>query len=129
MGRQHVNFARKSAGHANLSTVNWMKIFNPKFALWFLVIVGFGIVIALMGYVLINPSHHTAWNPYALYIVLIPLFVIGLISSVVHRNKWPQLVPALLLILASLAGLVLILVLDKTNHLLQYEEWVRRGMP
>ncbi len=104
-------------------------MFRLKFILWSLVIVGLGVVIALLGYVLINPSHHTAWNPYTVYIVLVPLFVFGLILAILNRMNRSQFVPAILLSIISLTGIILVLLLDKMNRLLQYEEWVRRGMP
>ncbi len=104
-------------------------MFNLRFVLWPLVILGFCVDAAICGYVMINPSHHMAVNPQGIYLVLVPLFAVGFISAFKNRRERSQLLPAVLLGLVSLSGMILIQVLDKTNHLLQYEEWVRRGMP
>jgi hypothetical protein len=73
----------------------------------------------------INGSGHTAYEPWWLaapYGVTLVLGIAGVLSG------WSRKAGVAAFI-ASLLGLILLVVLDRCNVLLQYDRWIERGMP
>ncbi len=85
------------------------------------------LVIAL--YAINNDSGHTGLDPYLTLFLFIPTGAFGLyyyrISRDLSLHHWPGLVA----IFVALAGCAVLIYLDQTNTLVQYERWIRRGMP
>lgn len=81
--------------------------------------------IAIYAFV-INDSGHTAVEPFLSYLFFIPLLVISIF--VWRKNHLLRRV-AMLTASIALLGIVLIVVLDVTNYLVQYDRWLKRGLP
>ena len=84
-------------------------------------------LIAAFSYLVINKSGHTSFDPYILLIIFIPSI---LISSyyIFSSDKFISVI-AILSIATGLTGIILLMYLDFTNSLLQYDIWIKRGMP
>lgn len=100
--------------------------------------VGLIILISLMGiigiiflssYNYINKTNHTSVDPYIALLIFIPVTLIGLIEFLINLKKKSTRWLAIVSILIGLAGILLLIYLDKSNTLLQYEVWIKRGMP
>jgi uncharacterized membrane protein YhaH (DUF805 family) len=86
------------------------------------------LAIALIAcYAVSNRSGHTAWEPFTALALFVPLMILGAcgmtrrrVRSLVRAGTWAFLV--------GLAGTVLIVALDQSNSLVQYERWLRRGL-
>jgi hypothetical protein len=88
------------------------------------------IAIALIaGYAARNDSGHTGWEPFTSLILFVPLAVLGAVCLAL-RHRFPCIAQAsVCALLVGLAGVALIVTLDRTNRLVQYERWIHRGMP
>ena len=70
---------------------------------------GLTVIAAILVYANVNGSGHTAFNPYSALMVFGPVtIVVGVVVGVI--------------------GSGLLVYLDRSNTLLQYEIWIQRGM-
>lgn len=89
-------------------------------------ILGLLTLLGLVSYTVQNSSKHTGMNPYFLLGVFIPLLILGFaLYWQIQPHKWPAIVS----IVIGLVGIVLLVYFDKADILLQYEVWIKRGMP
>jgi len=95
----------------------------PSTALRFASVVGFLAIIAIAWYAIINSSGHTGWEPFTSLVLFVPLAVVGAVSLKKSGR------PAAFALGIGLAGISLVVCLDQTNRLVQYERWIKRGMP
>ena len=86
-------------------------------------------VAAILGYSLLNSSHHTGWEPFSSFILFVPLVLCGSAAVLARSTRPALLVPGLVAILAGLLGLAVVVYLDQSNRLVQYDRWIQRGMP
>ena len=92
-------------------------------ALRFAAVVGLLAIIAIAGYAFTNSSGHTAWEPFTSLGLFVPLAVAGAAGLKKSGRS------AAFALGIGLAGISLVVGLDQTNRLVQYERWVMRGMP
>ncbi len=88
-------------------------------------IIGSLSLVTLSAYACSNKSGHTGMDPYSFLLLFIPLFVIGLVGLRYQQARKY----ALTAVGIAVSGIVLLLVLDRTNTLVEYEAWIDRGMP
>ncbi len=89
-------------------------------------ILGLLTILGLVAYTVQNSSGHTSVNPYALLGVFIPLLILGLVFyKQIQPRKWPSIIS----IVIGLVGIALLIYFDKADILLQYDVWIKRGMP
>ncbi|SRR6266516_4558388 len=101
----------------------------PQIMLVGLALIGLVAIAVLIGYATWNESRHTAVNPYILLAFFIPLIVVGIYFSATHNNYQINKQYGIVLTIIGLVALLLLVYFDKTNTLLQYEVWTKRGMP
>jgi uncharacterized membrane protein AbrB (regulator of aidB expression) len=83
-------------------------------------------LVGLLAYANANDSGHTSFEPY----LLAGLFVATAAASLLAWWNRKRITPAIAFTgVLALAGLVTVIYLDQTNMLVQYERWLRRGMP
>ncbi len=88
------------------------------------------IVIGTTGiYAFTNDSGHTGVSPYLALAVFIPVVITGAVCTFVRMKVRGSLVCSLLAVLIGCGGIVLLIYLDRSNILLQYDVWLLRGMP
>lgn len=79
----------------------------------------------LSYWLFVSDSPHTAFEPWLLLAVFVPGFVIGgtlcAVPSCRDAGLWA--------FVASIFGIALLIYLDRSNSLLQYDRWIERGMP
>ncbi len=68
-------------------------------------------------------------DPYLALVVFVPVLATGSTGIVILNKRQLPLWPCVLAIAAGCIGIILLLYLDKTNTLLQYDVWLKRGMP
>jgi peptidoglycan/LPS O-acetylase OafA/YrhL len=95
----------------------------PPTVLRFAAALGFAAIIAMVAYAASHSSGHTGWEPFTTLWLFIPLAVAGAVSLKKSGR------PAAFALGIGLAGISLVVCLDQTNRLVQYERWVKRGMP
>lgn len=90
-------------------------------------LLGAAAIAAMLAYAAGNASGHTSFNPWSLLAIFVPLLAAGILSrgwrGSSHRRS------SLFAILIGGAGIALLTWFDLGNVLLQYEVWIRRGMP
>ena len=80
-------------------------------------------IVVISVYAVRNSSAHTGWEPFTAYLLFVPLAIAG-------GGSLKKIGPAAAVAFAvGLAGIALIVWLDRTNRLVQYERWIERGMP
>jgi len=105
-----------------------MNRFLP-YILWSSAALGLLSLALIAGYAARNSSGHTGWEPFTSLLLFVPLALGGGLGFAL-RHRCPGLARAGLGALAvGLAGLVLIITLDRTNRLVQYDRWIQRGQP
>ena len=83
----------------------------------------------IVGYAARNSSGHTGWEPFTSFILFVPLALLGAVCFAV-RHRFTGIARASVCALAvGLAGVALIVTLDRTNRLVQYDRWIHRGLP
>lgn len=105
---------------------------KSKLSAAFIILICFvGVIglISIFSYSYINKTNHTSIDPYIALFIFIPVALIGLIELLVNLKKKSIRWLAIVSILIGLAGIILLIYLDKSNTLLQYEVWIKRGMP
>ena len=97
--------------------------------LWSSVALGVVAIALIAGYAARNSSGHTGWEPFMSLVVFVPLAVVGAVCFTL-RHRFAGIARASVCALAvGLAGVALIVTLDRTNRLVQYDRWIHRGMP
>jgi len=97
--------------------------------LWSLTSLGVAAIALIADYAARNDSGHTAWEPFSSLILFLPLVLVGTVCFVA-RNRLAGVARASVCALAvGLAGVALIVILDRINRLVQYDRWIYRGMP
>ena len=99
------------------------------FLLWSAAALGLVGVAALIGYGLSNPSKHTGWEPFTSFSIFAPLVLSGAAAVLTRRLRPRLFVPGAVAIAVGILGIATVIYLDQTNRLVQYERWIRRGMP
>jgi hypothetical protein len=72
---------------------------------------------------------HTAVDPYAALAVFIPVLLVGIVEVILLKRRGLPIWPGILTTAVGCIGILLLLFLDRTNTLVQYEVWLQRGMP
>jgi hypothetical protein len=99
------------------------------FALWSSVALGVVAIALIAGYAARNSSGHTGWEPFTSLILFVPLAVVGAVCFAL-RDRFTGISRAsVCALLVGMAGVALIITLDRTNRLVQYDRWIHRGMP
>jgi len=76
-----------------------------------------------------DDSRHTGVDPWLALVLFVPVAVAGLAHVAVARRWRLSRRLGLLALAVGGAGIGLLLYLDRTDALLQYEVWIERGMP
>ena len=97
--------------------------------LWTSAGLGVSAIVLIGGYAASNGSGHTGWEPFASFILFVPLAFIGGVLLALRGRFVGIARPSAFALAVGLAGVVLIVCLDRTNRLVQYDRWVQRGMP
>jgi hypothetical protein len=80
----------------------------------------------LLWYLHQNQSNHTAFEPWLLSFVFVPTTIVGIVH--LSRTRRVTLSGAIAFVIGVL-GFTLLIYIDQTNRMLQYERWLSRGMP
>src|SRR5688572_9672573 len=99
-----------------------MSRFLP-FSLWSSALLGVIAIGLVAGYAARNDSGHTGWEPFTSFILFVPLAVIGAVSLALRTRFSGIARPGAFALAVGLAGVVLIVCLDRTNRLVQYDRW------
>jgi hypothetical protein len=99
------------------------------FSLWSSAALGVIAITIIAGYAARNSSGHTGWEPFTSLILFVPLAVVGAVSLALRSRFTGIAGPSAFALAVGLAGVVLIVCLDRTNRLVQYDRWIQRGMP
>ena len=86
-------------------------------------------IVLIAGYAARNNSGHTGWEPFTSLILFVPLAVIGAVCFAMRHRFTSIARPSVFALVVGLAGVALIITLDRTNRLVQYDRWIHRGMP
>ena len=100
-----------------------------RFGLWSLVALGVVSIGFVAAYAARNGSGHTSWEPFTLLILFVPLAVVGSACFTMRHRLIGVARVSICALLVGLAGVTLVITLDRTNRLVQYDRWVHRGMP
>ncbi len=76
-----------------------------------------------------NDSGHTSVNPYLALALFVPVAVAGILHLTFLRSSGAARWCAILAVVIAIAGTGLLIYLDQSNMLLQYDVWCERGMP
>lgn len=86
-------------------------------------------LVVIVAYAIHNDSGHTGVDPYCGLVVFLPVTIVGVVHIFGARRlglpRWLG-VPAAVV---GCAGIALLVYLDQSNTLLQYEVWISNGMP
>src|SRR5215212_6308594 len=97
--------------------------------LWSLAASGVVAIALIGGYAASNSSGHTGWEPFTSLILFVPLVVVGAFCFAM-RHRFKGITRAsMCALVVGLAGIALVVTLDHTNRLVQYDRWIHRGMP
>lgn len=83
-------------------------------------------IIGIVVFAVQNSSGHTGINPYAALVVFVPVTLIGIVIP--ESSDVPEWV-SIFTVVIGVAGMLLLIFLNKSNTLLQYDVWIQRGMP
>lgn len=99
------------------------------FGLWSSATLGVVAIALIAGYAARNSAGHTGWEPLTSLGLFVPLAAAGTVCFAL-RHRFTGIARASVCALAvGLAGVALIVALDRTNRLVQYDRWIQRGMP
>ncbi len=99
------------------------------YALWSSVALGAIALMLIAGYAAGNRAGHSGWEPFTALFLFIPIALLGA-GSCLKRQKCAGVARASVCAVAiGLGGIALIVTLDRTNRLVEYERWLNRGMP
>lgn len=82
-----------------------------------------GLIATVLGRILETPVNHVGVSPYLGLLLALPCAALG------FRNAGKEGVIARALLALSLLVIILLFVLDQSNILVEYETWLKRGMP
>jgi len=99
------------------------------FGLWSSVALGIIGIALIAGYAARNSSGHTGWEPFTSLILFVPLAVVGAVCFAMRHRFTGIARPSVYALTVGLAGVALIITLDRTNCLVQFDRWIQRGMP
>jgi uncharacterized membrane protein len=88
-----------------------------------------GTIAAMIMYLRENDSGHTAISPYLALLVFVPSLILGSSNIITTRNIWKNQWGGVIPTLSGALEAAFLVYVDKANVLLQYETWIRRGMP
>lgn len=91
--------------------------------------IGSAAIVALAAWGFGNTSGHTSIDPALTLIVFLPVLITGLVYRYAGSDGRRGKLWGTLAVFAGLAGILLLLYLDWSCTLLQYETWIERGMP
>jgi hypothetical protein len=94
-----------------------------------LCLAGLVAIATILLYSLQNRSGHCGISPWLSLIVFVPLLLAGIVGLLRSGGYRSLRTSARLGIAVSLLGVLLLVYLDISNTLLQYEVWIERGMP
>jgi len=83
----------------------------------------------IAGYAFRSSSGHTGWEPFTSFILFVPLALVGTVCFAMRRRFAGVARASVCALAVGLAGVALIVTLDRTNRLVQYDRWIHRGMP
>ena len=92
-------------------------------------VLSLAVIAALLVYLSGQRSGHTGVNPYLALVVFVPTVLVGAIDWFHKRTDRRAAAMSLFALCAGIAGILLLVYLDRSNSLLCYETWIRRGMP
>lgn len=92
-------------------------------------IIGTLSLLFIIAWTLRSGSGHTSVSPYMGLFSFIPVLSVGICSRVAARKHPATVKWSYLAAVSGIAGILLLLYLDLSNTLLQYEVWIERGMP
>jgi hypothetical protein len=90
---------------------------------------GLAVIAAILVYVIMNDSGHTGLNPYSALMVFGPVTIAGILHLSFIRCGGIARWCSILAVVVGIMGSGLLVYLDHSNTLLQYEVWIQRGMP
>ena len=90
---------------------------------------GIAVIGLLVLYLIQNDSGHTGFDPYLALFAFVPITIVGLAHLAFLRFGGLAGWFATLAIIVGISGMGLLVYLDRSNTLLQYEAWIERGMP
>jgi len=96
------------------------------FGLWSSAAAGVIAIVLIVAYTARNSSGHTGWEPFTAFILFGPLAVAGAICFSMRHRFAGIARPGVCALVVGLAGVALIITLDRTNRLVQYERWIQR---
>jgi drug/metabolite transporter (DMT)-like permease len=74
----------------------------------------------------VNDSGHTGAEPFVAFLYFVPLLCVAVfVLWTRHLSKRTALFSASV----AIVGILLVVLLDATNMLVQYERWAKRGLP
>tara|TARA_B100000959_G_C14828407_1_gene560819 strand:- start:543 stop:872 length:330 start_codon:yes stop_codon:yes gene_type:complete len=89
---------------------------------------GLTVIAAILVYANVNGSGHTAFNPYSALMVFGPVTIVGILHLSLIRCGGIVRWCSILAVVVGVIGSGLLVYLDRSNTLLQYEIWIQRGM-
>ena len=95
----------------------------------FAALAGLAAITAIVIYTVQNDSGHTGFNPYLALAMFVPVAVVGILHLAILRSSGAARLFAIFAIVIGIAGVGLLIYLDQSNTLVQYEVWCERGMP
>ncbi len=90
---------------------------------------GLAAIAAILVYARRNGSGHTGMSPYVALALFVPVVVAGALHLTLLRGSGAAKWCGVCAILVGIAGVGLLVYLDQSNTLVQYEVWIERGMP
>lgn len=86
------------------------------------------IVGSLVAYTIRNESGHSGFEPYIALAVFIPVTAVGLVQIFFQRKDRSAMLWGVIALVVGLAGIALLVYLDKSGTLVYYEEFTTRGL-
>lgn len=89
---------------------------------------GLTVIAAILVYAIVNDSSHTSFNPYSALMVFGLVTITGILHLSLIRCDGIVRWCSILAVVVGVIGSGLLVYLDRSNTLLQYEIWIQRGM-
>src|SRR5690348_3965786 len=100
-----------------------------RLGLWVSALGAVLLIAAIILYTIQNRSGHTGWEPFTSFVVFAPLAAAGG-GLFLGRRRWPDVARAsVAALVVGVTGMGLVVWLDQSNRLVQYERWLKRDMP
>lgn len=103
------------------ATVNFASVLSS--------ILGLILLFAIVFYAAYNDSGHTAVEPYLALALFVPVFLVGAFQFRSSHSRKRPVWPCVFAMVIGMAGICLLIYLDTSNTLVQYDRWIQRGMP